>query len=305
MDTFNHFLITRFNVISSEGFDQKYPADRNIIYGSRYLQYRFDLFDKYCYPTVRAQSAKNFKWIVFFGFLTPEIFHKKIKEYAKWPNFIPVYIDEFNIEILKKINNEYKTGNPQFLITTRLDSDDGICNDYLQMVQDNFKEQSFQIINFYWGYYLSHPIGKLYLRGRVDSTFLSLIEKTDRAETVWLRNIAHYRLHGIYKPQGLMKNIILKDKPAWVVVFHGRNLANKSDLYNAVRQPKEKLIERFNIQLPDKDRYENKFLIKLDQSIFYFRHMKFAKFINKQIANLRIRVGRYRAKLIRRSFLKK
>lgn len=283
---FNHFLITRFNVKSKLGFDRKFVTDQCISNSRDWLQHRFDLFDRYCYPTVRSQTTTNFKWIVFFDNFTPDFFREKIKKYAEWPNFIPVYIDDFNVEVVKKTICKHKTGKPKFIITTRLDNDDGICNQYLQMTQDKFDEQCFEIFNFYYGYYLTHPSGKLYLRGRVGNTFISLIEKADKIETIWLNGIPHHKLYGIYKHKGLMKNIILEKKPSWVVIFHEKNLSNREDIYHAIRQPRENLLEAFNIRLPSKLAYENKLIILYDKYRFNFRHSR----LGKSIKNIRSRI---------------
>jgi hypothetical protein len=93
MKDFNHFLLTRFNVRLNRD-DIGYGSDLGV--SPEWLNRRFELFDKFCYPSVRVQSNQNFKWILFCNSLTPDIFKDKLKEYSKWENFIPVYVDKFS-----------------------------------------------------------------------------------------------------------------------------------------------------------------------------------------------------------------
>lgn len=210
MTEFNHFLITRFNVRSQTGFDSKFPDNPDAITDEEYLEYRFSLFDRYCYPTARAQTSADFTWLVFFDSATPQSCKKRIEKYSEWRIFVPVFVSGFNEHSVRCAINERITEKARYIITTRLDSDDGICRDYIEMIQDNFREKSGEIINFNWGYYITHPGGKVYLRERAVNTFCSLIEDREDFHTVFFRvPLPHYKLKSVYKSKGLLRNIML------------------------------------------------------------------------------------------------
>src|SRR5437899_7174315 len=86
MSEFCHLLLTHFNV-AEEASAAKTSTD------PRWLSHRFDLFDRYCYPTIRAQVDADFRWLVFVNVRTPDAFKDRVSEYAKWPPFVPIYID--------------------------------------------------------------------------------------------------------------------------------------------------------------------------------------------------------------------
>jgi hypothetical protein len=76
MSTFNHFILTRFNVKVSF-------AEPGAGLEPAWLLHRFELFDHFCYPSVRGQSNLNFKWLVLFDSNTPDSFKEKIAAYAR------------------------------------------------------------------------------------------------------------------------------------------------------------------------------------------------------------------------------
>ena len=293
-DVFNHFLITRFNVRSQTGFDNVFPNNQDASLDEAYLKYRFSLFDAYAYPTVSSQSSTNFKWIVLYDVHTPQSCKERIRMYSKWTNFIPVFIKEFDEKTIQNIVNQNMSGNPRYIITTRMDNDDGICRDYIKMIQDNFQEKHGELINFFFGYYVTHPGGKLYLRGRSVNTFASLIEKSDEFHTIYFsEQLPHHKLHNVYKSRGLLRNIMLKDSmPAWLVVFHEGNLANSSDINNGLRQMRNRIQENFDVKLDKNLHKENRILILLDQLLFHIRHQRVVIVILKLIGKLRIIFGK-------------
>jgi hypothetical protein len=59
--TFEHVLLTRFNVRYVED-----PNAPSIGTDPDWLARRFELFERYCLPSVIAQSAQNFSWIIIY-----------------------------------------------------------------------------------------------------------------------------------------------------------------------------------------------------------------------------------------------
>ena len=133
---FSHYLITRFNIqkggLSSYG---------DIPQTEKWLKRRFDLFEKYCFPSVVQQTVQNFTWIVLFNTETPPRFREKIIGYKhNYQNFKELWIEPNTNEIKIVIEYILSHSNSQHIITTRLDNDDIIRNDYLERIQLAFSD---------------------------------------------------------------------------------------------------------------------------------------------------------------------
>lgn len=215
---FSHFILTIFNVQKGIPGLLSDPNDKS------WLEHRFKLFDKFCYPSVLAQSNQDFKWIVLFNVDTPDIFKDEIKKYSVWGNFIPVYIKTTTAKdtnrIFREIIPEYLTDGSEYLITTRIGSDDIICKDYIEMVQNCFDGQKLQFINFSNGYAWNYNSWKIYSKKMRPGHFISLIEKIDNFKTVRTGD-GFAELHQV----GPIREI--ETKPTWIQGIHGRNITNQ------------------------------------------------------------------------------
>lgn len=89
MENFSHFIITRFNL-------NLYAQDKHDLptRTERWLEHRFEVFERYCLPSVAAQTSKNFTWLCLFDAATPEAYRRRIGAYrAVCPQFEPVFYD--------------------------------------------------------------------------------------------------------------------------------------------------------------------------------------------------------------------
>lgn len=71
-----HFIATRFNLKIEEWNTAK---DGSVVLTEKWLEERFNLFEKYCFPSVANQSIKNFYWLIFFDVSTPDIFKNELR----------------------------------------------------------------------------------------------------------------------------------------------------------------------------------------------------------------------------------
>lgn len=220
---FEHIILTRFNL--------QWIADEPPNIG--WLRHRFQLFDRFCYPSVYGQTNQNFKWLVFFDEHTPSEFRERIEVYAKWENFIPVYLARFDLRLVRERLTAF-LGDSSHLITTRLDNDDAICKDFIDTVQINFQHQDFEFINFTCGYVWNKH--NVYLSLQKSNPFISLIESAHEYRTVWCEN--HVTLSSL----GNIKQ--LETEPAWLQVIHSWNVCNE---VQGVLQQSMNLSERFSI----------------------------------------------------------
>lgn len=274
MDRFEHILLTRFNVKLYDNVDNPKGLD------PAWLEQRLQLFEKFCYPSLNNQSNQNFKWLVLFHASTPESFKTKIREYSQWKNFIPLYID-FAVseeggcpEQLKALIKSHLSDDCKFLITTRIDNDDAVCEDYIQKIQSYFREQECQGIVFPFGYQLLNN-GSLYLDFSIGNHFISLIERfeANSFETVFSRH--HTLLYEICPIQQVFC------APAWLEVVHGGNIANHHK--SGVRVSSHGLRQRFSIKAETILQSEKRLQLRIEQIKFLI--FDFPRYLTSKLFN--------------------
>lgn len=210
---FQHFILTLFNVDDLTGPQSSLKLDKS------WLKHRFKLFNKFCYPSVRGQSNQNFKWIILFDINTPDVFKRRISKYSKWENFISIYINKRDRNSFREVILRHLKDETEYLVTTRLDNDDAICKDFVEVLQNYFDKQKIQFLNFTNGYVWKN--NEIYLFKQPSNPFVSLIEKIDDSSfrTVFTGE-GHHKLYKV----GPVMEIITK--PAWMQVIHTKNRAN-------------------------------------------------------------------------------
>jgi hypothetical protein len=215
-------ILTVFNVRLHFGSNQAPSED--------WLRHRFQLFEDLCYPSLRGQSNQDFRWVVLLDEGTPAEFRARIARFAEWSNFVPHYTDQImSVESFAAMRKDLimrYVDDSRFLITSTLDNDDALHRDYIGTVQQQFSGQSYEFINFADGYALDHTRERLYHKHDRTSPFVSLIERTEAATTVWLAS--HRELHR-YGPVRQVEGT-----PMWIQVIHGRNAVNTLDMFRRV-----------------------------------------------------------------------
>ena len=215
---FQHFLITRFNLRKKSWHTTR---NNSQVLTDEWMQNRLKLFENFCFSSVRSQTNNNFKWFVFFDEETDAKYRIIIEDLAKqFSLFIPIYIDGMDA-FLPAIKNEIlKELSQPYLITSRLDNDDCLSENYIEEVQKQFAKQDFMAIDYIDGLTLQiEPEVKLGKRTHLHNPFISLIEKNDTIETVWSRE-----RHGEWSKVKQLKTI--RNQCVWMSIIHGENKAN-------------------------------------------------------------------------------
>ncbi|MBA1420497.1 MAG: hypothetical protein FAF03_06475 [Epsilonproteobacteria bacterium] len=215
---FQHFLITRFN-LRKKGWDT--TRNKSQVLTDEWMENRLILFENFCYASVQKQTNTNFQWLVFFDKETDEKFRDVIDKLAKdFPLFRPIYIDGMDAFLPAIKETISKELSQPYLITSRLDNDDCLSEQYIENVQKQFDKQDFMAIDYIDGYTLQiEPEVKLGKRTHLHNPFISLIEKSDRWETVWSRE-----RHGEWSKVTQLKTI--RNTYVWMSIIHGENKAN-------------------------------------------------------------------------------
>jgi hypothetical protein len=201
-----------------------------------WLDRRVELFEKYCLPSIENQTNRDFTWHVIFDEKTPENYYKK---YEDVPN---IYI---SFEALEHYIERIMKDDPHlYLLTSRLDNDDGLSTDYvneLHKVANRFidKDEDKMFINFPVGFAIGSQVFKMWYRS---NPFSALLEKVGNPGT--LDSILAYqtskspgfRGHGSYEKLWKTHQAITEN-PMWFHTLHESNLANKEQqLFSLVRR---------------------------------------------------------------------
>lgn len=223
--TLEHLIITRFSVPTTLAGKRR-VVDAN----DEYLRYRLGLFERFCLPSILAQTEKRFKWFVLFGADTPDWLRAELDEYESRKQFIPLYAASF-AEALDSIREWVciNVSEGGWLLTTRLDNDDALSCRYVEIVQSlcgteyeqyyfNAREGQQVTVRSVdpkeWGYYhLRYP----------GSPFVSMLERV-REEPV---KMVYHRPHGSIKSK--IVGYPVKDLthfPLWMQILHGKNIGN-------------------------------------------------------------------------------
>ena len=228
-NTVAHFLLTRFNVVRPF-------TDNKPILDHDWLNRRFELFERFCFPSVAGQTNNNFYWIILFHPQTPDIFMQRLNRLWQGAPHLKILTGgAFKILIINQLKSLEINQKSRTLITTRLDNDDAICQNFIGKIQQQTTQEILEygqliskdrplFLDFTKGYYAA---GKyLYQIDSVSNHFCSMAcplqekEKwnTQEIQTVFLMN------HTLIKDQPGYKEI--NEYPAWIEVIHESNSRN-------------------------------------------------------------------------------
>jgi len=261
MVTFQHIVLTRFNVSTSDW-------KSSIRLNTKWLNSRLKLFEDYCFASLKSQINQNFIWLVFFDKETPENIKKRIYKYHdNWDKFIPFFVNNYQLQYKNIIKKHIDCCN-KYLITSRIDNDDAYALDYVETVQNeyfkNVKKYSSFVINFNKGYVFELDTNKIYIRNHYINAFCSLVEPLENFRSVLCKD--HRELGTQFKV--LKKSL----KPMWLQVIHGKNISNKvrKDAYLISAK---RINNRIKINYQIKDNFElnsNILFLRMKTHFFYF-----------------------------------
>lgn len=209
-----HVIQTRFNLATPGRED----AIRN---RPGWLEERFAMFEDICLPSIAAQTCKDFIWIIYFDKDTPQVFKDRIEGLRQIVPFIPYYTGLFAAEGWNRSIGEVVQARTPLLLTTRLDNDDALANDYIARAQSVAQQNANRTplcINFAHGFIRSGPA--IYDVHHPSNAFFSrLCAWDDDMRTAM--SILHMTIadHGA---------VVQVEQPgAWLQVVHGGNVSNK------------------------------------------------------------------------------
>lgn len=220
-----HIIVTRFNLVFENWLADK---NNNPILTEEWLSERFELFETYCFPSVKNQTNQNFLWLVYFDISTPEKYINIIKGLQdSYNNFIPQFIDgskNFERELIHYVNKELLSN--EYILTTRIDNDDSIHKDFVKTIQDLAQPVHKFIIDVRKGFQmiLINDLEEFRVCEKKFNPFISLVQKREKFESIFRRQHTEWEKE---------TNIVIFNKiPLWIQIIHGRNKLNKVNRHN-------------------------------------------------------------------------
>ena len=207
-----HLLLTRFNI--------QYEFNETSGINPTWLDERLQLFEQYCLPSVMNQSCKDFIWLFFCDIRTPNKYKTIINQYkTQIPQlhiqWVPYYDNDY-YELFTNIGREYAQGY-DLLVTSRIDNDDSIAYNYIELVQKAAREGIMGIISFPKGKQTFAHENKSYIVKYIQNHFTSRIENT-KFETILVFN------HALVSPHDI--TTIETHEPMWEEIVHSGNMYN-------------------------------------------------------------------------------
>lgn len=220
MAVFKHFVITPFNLglWSKDKFNVSTQTEE-------WLKKRFELFDKYCFPSVVSQTNSDFIWLCLFDIKTPEHYLERIKSYTiAFPKFQPCFFNDEetanSIPVLQNIIKKYVTPEDEYIVTTNLDNDDVFNTKFIEVLQSTINKNLQEgIYSFNYGYQYFTELNVVLKIWYPNNSFQSLVEKNG-SNYKTIRSYPHTQLRKHFD------NIDIKSKPYWIEVVHNTNVAN-------------------------------------------------------------------------------
>ncbi|UKB84305.1 putative rhamnosyl transferase [Chryseobacterium sp. MEBOG06] len=230
MSQFVHVIMTRFNV-PTKGWNETRSGFKPLT--EEWLDDRFKLFRTYVLPSYKNQTNQNYVWLTFFDTNTSDKFRKIIKEIeTEYPIFKAVFVEDFDVMKTKAVEviPQFFTPDTKFVITSELDNDDMLHQDYIKTVQEHFKPIHDLVIDLRRGYQLTMLPGRkavVNVYNAVVNPFVSLAESVDNFKTMLKE-----RAHNSYRHY---ENFSVEDsKEMYIQIIHQYNLMNVTFKHKAV-----------------------------------------------------------------------
>lgn len=211
MPVFQHLLETRFSIRIGE----EVPS-------LAWLEQRLELLRRLTLPSVAAQTARGFTWLVFCDESTDAGVLAQLREEERRVEGMRLALTGPGRSRLSIVTSLVGP-DTEVLITTRLDSDDLICDRYVEATQayvEPFHRSANAdlLLSFPHGYWLTESDRRLYKAWLPNNSFHSLFERPRRGPAKTVMSEGHENLRRRYRDYRL--RIQAEDGTGWHVQLH-------------------------------------------------------------------------------------
>ena len=208
-----HIIMTRFN-LATPGREFALRTQPG------WLAERFDLFERYCLPSIAAQTTRDFHWIIYFDEATPDVFRERVEAARKVFPFVPYYTGLFPSTGWRDSVLETFSPKTRLLLTTRLDNDDALANDFVARLHDWVEANDHRLGAYNFQNGLIRQGSAVYAIKHRSNAFFSWLEDVS-PELRTAPSIQHMKIAQegpVFQKSG---------EPGWMQVVHESNVSNK------------------------------------------------------------------------------
>jgi len=207
-----HLVATRFNLTV------EFATGRHL--DPAWLRSRVRLFGQFCAPSVAAQTAQGFDWVVFVDPDTPAAVRARLEALVAGRSRSLLVPWRGSVAAAVRAVVDERRAGAAYVITSRLDSDDAIQRTYIARVQAAGASAGTRVIDLPVGYTYNPATNVLRQYEEPTNPFVSLVEP-------WSQD-----LHTVYatwhtKVHELAPVTVVSHEAAWMQVVHGGNVSNR------------------------------------------------------------------------------
>lgn len=225
----NHFILTRFNL-------RLWKRDKHNreTQTEEWLEQRFCLFEKFCLPSVKAQTCADFKWIILMHRMTPESYKCRMRHDVEGMDYVQIVgvrpdVGWYFQQIFSEIINKYRDKEDQRVITTYLDNDDALRLDYVERIQEvSYGVTDKTFIAFAYGLQYYTELNLAVSVRWPNNHFISYVEDVPQGKmplTVYGYG-GHMIIFHLQDKGVNVKVIDDRNECGWLEIVHGTNVDN-------------------------------------------------------------------------------
>lgn len=218
----NVFLLTRFNLKICKQTKNGLDARSDL-----WLKKRFELFEQFCYPSIKQQTFKDFIWVCLFADDTPQEYLSRIIELkSECPQLCPILMTEeegvLHREMLSKFIFETKNADSK-VITLRVDNDDILHKNFIEKAVCNSHNQQEDMAMYWFSkglQFYSNP-GLVFYVDYDKNQFPFLVNKNFKKGDPTILSYNHVN------PEATCERHFIDGEPMWMENVHDSNVLNE------------------------------------------------------------------------------
>jgi hypothetical protein len=135
MNDFLHLVVTRYNL--GLYTERRLTRTKAPIEPNEWMKHRFDIFRRFGYPSLAAQSNQDFTWYILLDEVTPKEHLEPLARLVSSTSNIRLYSSPKRSarRTLDYIVHEEHGDRPAYLLTTRIDNDDALHREAIARIQ--------------------------------------------------------------------------------------------------------------------------------------------------------------------------